>query len=1551
MKMDLTEFNLKRDIIRKYYSNLLEIAEKLKDERLFAVVEQFLESLKQDSFNIVIIGEFARGKSTFINALLGKRILPAATKPTTIIINKISYGKESEFNLHFRESKDIKKINEEEFKDITAKSEPCNYNYENEVNEYNENLKLISSIAHVDIKYPIEICKEGIEIIDTPGTNDLDQAREEITFDFIPKSDIVILLLSADQILSQSEVNFLKERILDNDIKKVFFVINFKDRLSSKEDEDKVISYAKEHLQEIIDNPRIFMVSARQALNFKRKEKGEVFKEIIPVPETLKETGFDEIEKAITNYLINERGPIKLKKYVHEGSKLADELLNNMINAKLQTVDLEASELEKRFKEATQQDVIDKVANTMGSINTCAKPLVQEQSTQAINFNPAMMARIKELTMLMNEEINQYNREVKSGLNPSITVGSINRMQKEYKNIAGQGIKVKVANDENAIKNYEQRLVQQQSINNSTILARIQELKMLMKKEIDSYNALVNFGFDISSSVDSINRIQKKYKNLTGQGIKIKVANDENAIKRYEQQLVQQISINNAIKLIRIRQLMALMDKKIIEYNNQVQFGLNTKIIDREINDIQIEYRKLIGQSIKVEVVNINDSIDCYEQILLQQQSIDNANKLARAKELRVLMDEKLIEYRNQVEFGLNTNTIDGEINDIQKEYKKLTGEGIKVEVVNTIESISSCNQPLFKQYNNIEIKSDFSTSVQPKVITAEELGRMMAKSLINVSPQQKSINKYDYNTLAKSQYPIQPIVDTNATNQQIVNSGQPTCIEFNDLKSKSNQISNLKNNNISTQPQASIKSLFELFPEFSIGNENNVEIPKIEKNSDEDRILKEKQKNDEHFQDCLNKYNDKIAGSEVELALCYLKGMGITKDSKKAFSLLVEGAYAKSNNALQLLGDYYYGGYGEIKDTNKANYIYSLARGESPRPINQYKSTQIINFKKNNKNKEEIFHIERDHLISVIDSIKLDINGLGNSIKKLDRDTWWMDRDQREEWREQNFRNIEKRKKISDYEKIIRRPYYARMDSVFNGEINTYYIGEEAYIDHSNNSNSIVSVWSEYGQKYRAKNLHNFIINGYQYKIELRRQIEIRNGELIDIFDEYSAGSSASESQITDPYLIKVLEEKKGEGNITNIIRTIQLNQNDIIDYDFNKSLIVQGCAGSGKTMILLHRLANMKYNMKGLDLSKIKIITPNEQFNLFIDELSKNLKIETIDKMPLSLYYIELLGRYRLEKQQLYKKLVSAKNKNGNSIEVEENAWRTTGPTIEDEKQKICDEVTLRKELVEYIYSDKFAEDLKQNVIKMKNKYGSQLHYGELMNRFNESFEKTLSVINNIRNAVEKNYNCILYAKVLFMYEYYGPLIKRDSYLCIDEGQDISVLQYKLLQKVNSGKAIFNVYGDINQQIPSCIGIDDWSSCIKAMDAKYFVLNENYRNSDEIIKYYNKKLNFNNTPLGVKTKTVEYIEIKELVTYVKLQLLLKNRVAIIYNDSELILKEVKKYCVQGNIVNEKAALLTVKQAKGLEFDVVFVIQNNMTKNEKYIAFTRGLSELYIVK
>jgi GTPase SAR1 family protein len=343
--MDLNLFSKKKEMIKLNFEKMLEVAGNLGLNDIVENVTDSIESIKLDGFNIVVVGEFSRGKSTFINALLGQRVLPSATKPTTTIINKISAGDNIEYVLNFRDEDKTVDISEEKFKKLVAPIEP-DFDDEVEVKEYNDHLKYISSISFANIKYPTKLLKDGVEIIDTPGTNDLDQAREEITFKFIPQSDAAILVLSATQILSDSEVTFLKERILANDINKIFFVINAKDKLMSDEDEKKVFDYAYKHLIEYVKKPKIFLVSSRGALNYKRNINGETVKGRIP--EDLGETGFATLENEIGEYLINERGSIKLNKYYNRGTKIATEIINSHIKLKLSTVDLSVKELEQK---------------------------------------------------------------------------------------------------------------------------------------------------------------------------------------------------------------------------------------------------------------------------------------------------------------------------------------------------------------------------------------------------------------------------------------------------------------------------------------------------------------------------------------------------------------------------------------------------------------------------------------------------------------------------------------------------------------------------------------------------------------------------------------------------------------------------------------------------------------------------------------------------------------------------------------------------------------------------------------------------------------------------------------------------------------------------------------------------------------------------------------------------------------------------------------------------------------------------------------------------
>lgn len=327
--MNLEEYTQKRLQLKTAYKKLEEIAGGLNAAEVVRSLQQAEQLLDEDSFKVVVVGEFSRGKSTFTNALLGKRILPAKSDPTTTVINRIHYGAQERYLVHYRDTDEVKEISEKEFKSITA-VELADAEFEGEA-VYQQVVEKIGRIAYIEICHPLPLLADGVEIIDTPGTNDLDQVREEITFRFIPQADAAIMLLSAEQILAKSEVMFLQERILENDIKKVFFVVNFKDRLMDEADGERVMKAAREVLDGIVEDARLFLVSSRDALRWRRKEAGESLKPNLVVPDSLDDTGFAQFEASLADYLSREKGNAKLAKYQSRFQGLAESLLTESI--------------------------------------------------------------------------------------------------------------------------------------------------------------------------------------------------------------------------------------------------------------------------------------------------------------------------------------------------------------------------------------------------------------------------------------------------------------------------------------------------------------------------------------------------------------------------------------------------------------------------------------------------------------------------------------------------------------------------------------------------------------------------------------------------------------------------------------------------------------------------------------------------------------------------------------------------------------------------------------------------------------------------------------------------------------------------------------------------------------------------------------------------------------------------------------------------------------------------------------------------------------------
>lgn len=180
-------------------------------------------------FLLVVVGEFNAGKSAFINALLGKKLLKEGVTPTTTQINIIRHAETQERRA------------------------------------VNENL--------LEVTLPVAFLRE-ISIVDTPGTNAIIRAHEAITEEFVPRSDLVLFITSADRPFTESERAFL-EKIRDWG-KKVVIVINKIDIFQEPEDLAEVKRFVAENASRLLGvTPEIFPVSARNALQAKQAEDGD----------------------------------------------------------------------------------------------------------------------------------------------------------------------------------------------------------------------------------------------------------------------------------------------------------------------------------------------------------------------------------------------------------------------------------------------------------------------------------------------------------------------------------------------------------------------------------------------------------------------------------------------------------------------------------------------------------------------------------------------------------------------------------------------------------------------------------------------------------------------------------------------------------------------------------------------------------------------------------------------------------------------------------------------------------------------------------------------------------------------------------------------------------------------------------------------------------------------------------------------------------------------------------------------------------------------------
>lgn len=265
------------------------------------------QNLKDGVFRLLVLGDMKRGKSTFLNALLGEIVLPSDVNPCTAILTKLRFGQNSGANVFFSDGKQPEPLSLADFnKQYTISADEAK-RYEK------ENKAAFPDVSHAEIEYPLEILEKGVEIIDSPGLNDTEE-RNELSLGFIQNSHAILFVLSATQQFTLGEKRYLENYMRGKGLP-VFFLINMWDdipnklfdphdqmEVAKKEGEVREVFRTKLAEHTVVNNKnlynqRVFEISALNALRYRLGREGSSWEK----------SGFAAFTEALSRFLTQDR--------------------------------------------------------------------------------------------------------------------------------------------------------------------------------------------------------------------------------------------------------------------------------------------------------------------------------------------------------------------------------------------------------------------------------------------------------------------------------------------------------------------------------------------------------------------------------------------------------------------------------------------------------------------------------------------------------------------------------------------------------------------------------------------------------------------------------------------------------------------------------------------------------------------------------------------------------------------------------------------------------------------------------------------------------------------------------------------------------------------------------------------------------------------------------------------------------------------------------------------------------------------------------------------
>jgi ribosome biogenesis GTPase A len=403
-----------------------------------------LPKLDDERFSVVVLGEFNHGKSTFINALLGTPLLPTGITPTTALLAHVTHGARASATAVTETGErvpiEMATLADHVTVDGLAKADgkgpggpsglggpggPSGQPAK-PLKSGKGGKKPPAAVHHIEITHPSPLLESRLTIVDTPGVNDINEQRADITYGYLPRADAAVFLLDATQILTASERQFLEERILRSTRDRLIFVVAKADLLDEAELAE-TLRFARHHLAAIVPEPAIFPVSAKRALAGDRAG-----------------SGLDPFVAALGATVAHERRRLLLDNALADATRLSA-FIRQSLAIHRRSLELPVGELEDRIARAQERlhsgkQVLESAAETVRAETAALKARVrQDLADFTAELREALAA---DLEMVDAADIRRYLSFFVQDTWKAWTEGEGERIAAELERLAEQVIQV-----------------------------------------------------------------------------------------------------------------------------------------------------------------------------------------------------------------------------------------------------------------------------------------------------------------------------------------------------------------------------------------------------------------------------------------------------------------------------------------------------------------------------------------------------------------------------------------------------------------------------------------------------------------------------------------------------------------------------------------------------------------------------------------------------------------------------------------------------------------------------------------------------------------------------------------------------------------------------------------------------------------------------------------------------------------------------------------------------------------------------------------------------